>query len=57
MYSLASFDIIFRYSYLFLISQNFVEQLLEHRCIVLCGQQGLGKSFLAAKLAEHVVQR
>lgn len=38
-------------------SQNYVEQLLEHRCIVLCGQQGLGKSYLAAKLAEHVVQR
>ena len=38
-------------------SQNYVEQLLEHRCIVLCGQQGLGKSYLASKLAEHVVQR
>lgn len=39
------------------IIENYVEQLLEHRCIVLCGQQGLGKSYLAAKLAEHVVQR
>ncbi|XP_078359417.1 uncharacterized protein LOC144643901 isoform X2 [Oculina patagonica] len=37
--------------------ENYVEQLLEHRSIVLCGQQGLGKSYLAAKLAEHVVQR
>jgi len=37
--------------------ENYVEQLLEHRCIVLCGQQGLGKSYLASKLAEHVVQR
>ena len=41
----------------FWFSQNYVEQLLEHRCIVLCGQQGLGKSYLASKLAEHVVQR
>ena len=57
VYILTSYDIIFKYTCLFLISQNFVEQLLEHRCIVLCGQQGLGKSYLAAKLAEHVVQR
>ncbi|XP_015752619.1 PREDICTED: neuron navigator 3-like, partial [Acropora digitifera] len=37
--------------------QKYVEQLLEHRYIVLCGEQGLGKSYLATKLAEHVVQR
>ncbi|XP_068710508.1 uncharacterized protein [Montipora foliosa] len=37
--------------------EKYVEQLLEHRYIVLCGEQGLGKSYLAAKLAEHVVQR
>lgn len=37
--------------------QKYVEQLLEHRYIVLCGERGLGKSYLATKLAEHVVQR
>ncbi|XP_029212824.2 LOW QUALITY PROTEIN: uncharacterized protein LOC114976546 [Acropora millepora] len=37
--------------------EKYVEQLLEHRYIVLCGEQGLGKSYLATKLAEHVVQR
>ena len=37
--------------------QKYVEELLEHRHIVLCGQQSLGKSYLAAKLAEHIVQR
>lgn len=37
--------------------QKYVEQLLEHRYIVLSGEQGLGKSYLATKLAEHVVQR
>ncbi|XP_034161746.2 neuron navigator 3 isoform X2 [Pangasianodon hypophthalmus] len=37
------------------ILQRYVSQLQEHRLIVLSGPSGTGKSFLAARLAEHVV--
>lgn len=37
------------------ILQRYVSQLQEHRFIMLSGPSGTGKSFLAMKLAEHVV--
>ncbi|KAF4094350.1 hypothetical protein AMELA_G00014100 [Ameiurus melas] len=37
------------------ILQRYVSQLQEHRLIILSGPSGTGKSFLATKLAEHVV--
>lgn len=37
------------------ILQRYVSQLQEHQLIILSGPSGTGKSFLAAKLAEHVV--
>lgn len=37
--------------------QRYVSQLLEHRRIILSGPSGTGKSFLASRLAEHMVLR
>ena len=39
------------------IDQRYVSLLLEHRRIILCGPSGTGKTYLAQKLAEHVVLR
>ncbi|CAL1533638.1 unnamed protein product [Lymnaea stagnalis] len=39
------------------IVQRYVSLLLEHRRIILCGPSGTGKTYLAQKLAEHVVLR
>ncbi|XP_046890284.1 neuron navigator 2 isoform X2 [Hypomesus transpacificus] len=39
------------------IMQRFVSQLQEHRRIILSGPSGTGKSFLAIRLAEHMIQR
>ncbi|XP_062403158.1 neuron navigator 2 isoform X2 [Sardina pilchardus] len=37
--------------------QRYVTQLQEHRRIILSGPSGTGKSFLASRLAEHMVLR
>ncbi|XP_076125511.1 neuron navigator 2 isoform X1 [Alosa pseudoharengus] len=37
--------------------QRYVSQLQEHRRIILSGPSGTGKSFLASRLAEHMVLR
>ncbi|CAG2213037.1 Protein sickie,Neuron navigator 1,Neuron navigator 2,Neuron navigator 3 [Mytilus edulis] len=37
------------------IVQRYVSLLLEHRRIILCGPSGTGKTYLAQKLAEHLV--
>ncbi|XP_062856888.1 neuron navigator 3 isoform X2 [Trichomycterus rosablanca] len=37
------------------ILQRYVSQLQEHRRLVLSGPSGTGKSFLASRLAEHVI--
>ncbi|XP_029552875.1 neuron navigator 2 isoform X9 [Salmo trutta] len=37
--------------------QRYVSQLHEHRRIILSGPSGTGKSFLASRLAEHIVLR
>lgn len=39
------------------IVQRYVSLLLEHRRIILCGPSGTGKTYLAQKLAEHLVLR
>ncbi|XP_031565907.1 uncharacterized protein LOC116301045 isoform X2 [Actinia tenebrosa] len=39
------------------VVESFIHQILENRFIVLCGAAGLGKTFLATKLAEHLAQR
>jgi ATP-dependent protease Clp ATPase subunit len=39
------------------IVQRYVSLLLEHCRIILCGSSGTGKTYLARKLAEHVVVR
>ncbi|ESO84841.1 hypothetical protein LOTGIDRAFT_131500, partial [Lottia gigantea] len=39
------------------IIQRYIQLLLEHRRIILCGPSGTGKSYLAQKLAEHLVLR
>ncbi|XP_076466294.1 neuron navigator 2-like isoform X3 [Babylonia areolata] len=39
------------------IIQRYVSLLLEHRRIILCGPSGTGKTYLAQKLAEHLVLR
>ncbi|XP_013405950.1 neuron navigator 2 isoform X3 [Lingula anatina] len=39
------------------IMQRYVSLLLEHRRIILCGPSGTGKTYLAQKMAEHLVIR
>jgi len=39
------------------IVQRYVSLLLEHCRIILSGSSGTGKTYLAQKLAEHVVLR
>ncbi|XP_022111990.1 neuron navigator 2-like isoform X3 [Acanthaster planci] len=39
------------------ILQRYISLLLEHRRIILCGPSGTGKTFLAQRLADHIVQR
>ncbi|KAM6973307.1 neuron navigator 2 [Aplochiton taeniatus] len=39
------------------IVQRYISQLQEHRRIILSGASGTGKSYLASRLAEHMVQR
>ena len=39
------------------IIQRYISLLLEHRRIILCGPSGTGKTYLAQKLAEHLVLR
>ncbi|XP_033113821.1 neuron navigator 2-like isoform X3 [Anneissia japonica] len=39
------------------ILQRYISLLMEHRRIILCGPSGTGKTFLAQKLAAHIVQR
>jgi len=38
------------------ILQRYVSLLTEHRRVILCGSSGTGKSYLAHKLAEHLLQ-
>ena len=40
-----------------LILQRYVNLLLEHRRVILSGSTGTGKTFLARRLAEFVVER
>lgn len=37
--------------------QRYISLLLEHRRIILSGPSGTGKTHLAARLAEHLVQQ
>ncbi|XP_070542074.1 neuron navigator 2-like isoform X3 [Ptychodera flava] len=39
------------------VMQRYISLLLEHRRIILCGPSGTGKTYLAQKLAEHIVLR
>jgi neuron navigator 2 len=39
------------------IVQRYVSLLLEHRRIILCGPSGTGKTYLAERLAEYLVQK
>jgi neuron navigator 2 len=39
------------------IVQRYVSLLLEHRRIILCGSSGTGKTYLARRLAEHLILR
>ena len=39
------------------IVQRYISLLMEHKRIILCGPSGTGKTFLAQKLAEYLVQR
>lgn len=39
------------------VIQRYISLLLEHHRIILCGPSGTGKTYLAQKLAEHVVLR
>ncbi|KAJ8032124.1 Neuron navigator 2 [Holothuria leucospilota] len=39
------------------ILQRYISLLLEHKRIILCGPSGTGKTYLAQKLAEHILQR
>ncbi|KAG5839916.1 hypothetical protein ANANG_G00210230 [Anguilla anguilla] len=39
------------------VLQRYVSLLLEHRRLILSGPSGTGKSYLAARLAEHAVRR
>lgn len=38
------------------ILQRYISLLMEHRRMILCGPSGTGKTYLAQKLAEHLVQ-
>ena len=40
-----------------LILQRYVNLLLEHRRVILSGSTGTGKTYLARRLAEFVVER
>jgi len=44
-----------------LIPKNIVERyvalLVEHRRLILCGPTGTGKTYLASRLAQHLVRR
>jgi len=37
------------------ILQNYVSLLTKHRRVIFCGPTGTGKTYLARKLAEHLV--
>ncbi|XP_055335570.1 neuron navigator 2-like isoform X2 [Paramacrobiotus metropolitanus] len=37
--------------------QRYISLLTEHKRVILCGPSGTGKSFLARKMAQHVVMR
>ena len=39
------------------ILDRYVSLLVEHRRLILCGPTGTGKSYLAARLAQHLVRR
>jgi neuron navigator 2 len=39
------------------IVERYVSLLMEHCRIILCGSTGTGKTFLARKLAEHIIRR
>jgi len=39
------------------ILQRYISLLTEHRRVILCGSSGTGKTFLAHKLAEYLIQR
>jgi neuron navigator 2 len=38
------------------IIDRYISLLVEHRRLIICGPTGTGKTFLAARLAEHIVQ-
>jgi len=38
------------------ILQRYLSLLTEHRRVILCGSSGTGKTFLAHKLAEYLIQ-
>ena len=39
------------------IVQRYVSLLMEHRRIILCGSSGTGKTYMAHRLAEHLILR
>jgi len=39
------------------IVQRYVSLLMEHRRIILCGSSGTGKTYMARRLAEHLILR
>jgi neuron navigator 2 len=44
-------------NFFFSSSFRYVSLLSEHRRIILCGPSGTGKSYLANKLSQYLVQR
>jgi len=40
-----------------LILQRYINLLLEHRRVILSGSTGTGKTYLARRLAEFIVER
>jgi len=39
------------------ILERYVSLLVEHRRLILCGPTGTGKTYLASRLAQHLVRR
>jgi len=57
----AELDSVDALSFETLIPKNIVERyvslLVEHRRLILCGPTGTGKTYLASRLARHLVRR
>jgi len=39
------------------IVERYVSLLIDHRRLILCGPTGTGKTYLASRLAQHLVRR